>query len=196
MDRPGWFPLDYAFTPNKTQRAFMEALRRRAEAWPPRSGLSTYFEELDVLDSDVAVAKLTIRDPERLTELITLGAHLDGTKVTCDKVHNQLALLPDEPTEMGMSASGTPEELAERAADWFEALAKRPVLLHEWVFQERVYAFVYLFADSTRYLTAMYREDWAPPGQRERLIAEGHVFGKGWIQPQGIGTPDRITRVR
>lgn len=67
---------------------------------------------------------------------------------------------------------------------------------HEWLHRGRVYAECYLFADSGERLAQMYRSDWAPLSQEDRLVAEGFVHGKGWIQTRGLGEPDRIVRVR
>jgi hypothetical protein len=41
-----------------------------------------------------------------------------------------------------------------------------------------------------------YRDDLAPPGQRGRFVGEGRVQGRGWIQPPGIGQPDRVLHMR
>ncbi len=79
------------------------------------------------------------------------------------------------------------------STQWF---ANRPIVRHEWLHRRRVYADCYLFEDSGERLAQTYRSDWAPQGQEQRLIAEGFVHGKGWIQTLGLGEPDRVVHVR
>ena len=196
-DEIGWFDIDPDHTPSEVQIVFVEALRRRAESWASKIGPGhTLVSPVDFDQPDLIVATLDIGDDGRNRGLLDAGVHFDGFTIRCDEVHNQLFTLPDTPTPLSRVASGAPEELAERAADWFEWVWDRPVELHQWLHQGDVYATAYLITDPKMYLSYSYRDDQAPPGQRDRLIAEGHVHGLGWIQPPGIGTPDQIIHVR
>lgn len=86
--------------------------------------------------------------------------------------------------------------MAEHGAALFERYADRPVVRHEWLHRGRVYADCYLFHDTGERLAQTYRSDWAPRGQEAGLKAAGFERGKGWIQTEGLGEPDRVLHVR
>jgi hypothetical protein len=64
--------------------------------------------------------------------LMTCGAYLDGKRLHADTLHNQLFTLPDNPTSMALNVTGTPEQLADQAADWFESWLTVPLVRQEW----------------------------------------------------------------
>ncbi|UKD59464.1 hypothetical protein L3Q65_22985 [Amycolatopsis sp. FU40] len=134
-----WF--EYGGDLGETERRFVEALRIRAAQWrasPLDSRADPPGAELPL------VASLDLSDPVAGCVLLTLGVHLDGRTLRGDQVHDQLFTLPDEPTGLAFAATGDPEELAARAADWFEAVLRRPVVRCEWTLTRCVY----LFADT------------------------------------------------
>jgi hypothetical protein len=127
--------------------------------------------------------------------LMSVGLELRGRTLHGDRfsIHDQA--FPPEPTSDGFVVEGPAVELAARGAELFERFGNALVVKHEWLHRGRAYAECYLFADSGERLSQMYRSDWAPLGQEDRLVAEGLVHGKGWIQTRGLGEPDRVVRV-
>ncbi|WP_440069548.1 hypothetical protein [Streptosporangium sp. OZ121] len=186
-----WFECDEEL--DEAQHAFVIALRARALTWAA-----------DPVDSRLVpperdypfVACLNIDAPQENFALLTVGVHLDGHHLRGDRLHNQDFTLPEVPTSLAMEASGSPEELAEQAAGWFEAIIRRPVVRYEWLHAGQVYASRYLFPDTREGLSQMYNRELAPPGQQDRLLAAGHFTGRGWIDTRGLGEPDRVTHVR
>jgi hypothetical protein len=191
-----WFELEEE--PGETftaaELAFVDALRYAAVRWNGDS-CSSWAMRADVGSALVAVVSFSDLGP-RAVGLADYGVYLDGGRMRGDRLHNQLFSLPDEPTDMALDLSGTPEELAARAVEWFERLLARPVVLHEWLHKGQVYASRYLFEDTGEGLVQGYDERYAPAGQARKLIKAGHVFGRGWIQTSGLSAPDRIRWVR
>jgi hypothetical protein len=62
--------------------------------------------------------------------------------------------------------------LAARTAAWFEALLRRPIVRHEWLRTDGVYAHRWLFAGS------------------------GQPLAEGRVRTGELGRPDRIVNVR
>ncbi|MGW7538408.1 hypothetical protein [Amycolatopsis sp. NPDC054798] len=186
-----WF--EYCGDLSETERRFVEALRVRAAGWrecPLNSRVDPPDAELPL------VASLDLTDPASRLVLLTVGVHLDGRTLRGDEVHNQLFTLPDEPTSLAFTATGDPDELAVRAANWFENLLRRPVVRYEWRHRRKVYAHADLFADTSDLLGSMYNRKLCPRGQLERLAATGHLRGRGWVDPRGLGKPDAVVRIR
>jgi hypothetical protein len=181
-DREYW-NLDGPLT--QEQAEFFAALRERAgselQPWVARVDTETFFVAVDIDAPDVA--------------LITAGAYVAQGRLRGDSVDLQDYSLPTEHTEIALDVTAPPRVLADRLADWFEELAARRIVRHEWHYRDRMYASCYLFEDSGWRLSQMYRRDWAPPGQADQLISDGFVFGKGWIQTSRLGPPDRVTVV-
>ena len=123
--------------------------------------------------------------------LLTVGVRFRSGRLHGDRVDSQLYGFPEQPSSLAIDSAGTPIDLATVAAAWFDALLRRPIVRHEWLHGGEVYANRYVFADTGETLVQMYRQDLAPPGQPEQLIKNGHVFGRGWIQTSGLGSPDR-----
>ncbi|WP_406635942.1 hypothetical protein [Amycolatopsis sp. WGS_07] len=155
------------------ERRFVEALRVRAAGWPARP----IDSQVDPPGVDLPlVAWLDLSDPAARLVLLTVGVHLDGRTLRGDELHNQLLTLPDTPTSLAVTATGEPGELAARAADWFEAILRRPVVRCEWTHRRQVYAHTYLFADTGEALVAMHNRKLGPPDRS--------------------GAPDIVTRIR
>jgi hypothetical protein len=190
-DEYDWFECDEEL--DEVQCAFVVALRARALAWvadpvdsrlvPPERGYPL-------------IACLDIDAPQENFVLLTVGVHLEDHRLRGDRIHNQDFTLPEVPTSLAMEASGSPEDLAERAADWFEAIIGHPVVRYEWLHAGQIYASREFFPDTGEGLSQMYNRALAPPGQRDRLMASGHVSGRGWIDTRGLGEPDRVVHVR
>ncbi|MDP9863362.1 MULTISPECIES: hypothetical protein [Streptosporangium] len=186
-----WFECDEEL--GEVQHVFIVALRARALTWAA-----------DPVDSRLVppergypfVACLNIDAPQENFVLLTVGVHLEGHRLRGDRLHHQDFTLPEVPTSLAMEVSGSPEELAEQAADWFEAIISRPVVRYEWLHAGQVYASRYLFPDTGEGLSQMYNRELAPPGQQDRLLAAGHFTGRGWIDTRGLGEPDRVAHVR
>jgi hypothetical protein len=183
VDDLEYFQLDESVSDGEL--AFLAALRQRVQGrihpWAGHRLHEPLFVGLDIDAPDVA--------------LLTVGVYFDGGRIRGDRVDIQTYELPDQPTSMAIDATGTPDDLAARTFDWFDAILRRPIVRYEWRHAGQVYANRYLFADTREPLSQLYRDDFAPPGQREQLIAAGHVRGQGWIQTDGLGAPDRVTPI-
>ncbi|WP_330173830.1 hypothetical protein OG875_09760 [Streptomyces sp. NBC_01498] len=86
------------------------------------------------------------------------------------KVSDHLYHLHAPPAWDFFRASGTPEELAERCADWFESLLSRPVVRTEWLGEAATYATRWEFADTAEALVASgVTPPEGPPSRRVRV---------------------------
>lgn len=184
MDDLTFFEVDEDLTPD--QVAFLGALRKRLP-----EGIRPYFTGVD---EDGMNLVLDVDAPD--VALANVGVALRGSLIKGDRISVHDRSFPASPTADGFLLEGATEELADRAATIFEHYWQRLVVLHEWLHRGRVYASCYIFEDSGERLVQMYRSDWAPAGQEERLIAQGFVHGKGWVQTRGLEAPDRASLVR
>lgn len=182
MDGLAFFDVDEELTAE--QASFLVALRRRLA-----EGVRPYFAGVD--DDGMNVI-LDVDAPDVVS--VTVGVALRGNQLKGDRISVHHNGFPASPTGDGFLVEGSTEELADRAATLFERYWRRPVVLHAWLQDGRVYASCYIFEDSGERLIQMYRSDWAPPGQEARLIGEEYVRGKGWraargsrLQPLGVG---------
>lgn len=188
-------PDDYhTFSP--AERRFVEVLRDRAAGWDGR-GVSSDVSRPEA-DDGVLLAFLSLGDPDddSAPVLLDFGVHVRSGRVRGDRLHNQLFLLPDQPSGWALEAAGTVRELAERSADWFESVLRRPVVLGVWLHDRYAYAARYFFADSDETLSQCWNGRLAPPGREDELIAAGHVRGRGWIQTSGLPPADVYLHVR
>lgn len=185
VDDRTWFGIDDDSL-TSFQVAFLGALRRRLPEGlrPYRAGAAT---EPLLLVLDVNAPGLV---------LVSVGLRIIAHEVHGDRISVHDWSFPPSPTADGFRATGDPAELAQRSADLLELFASRPVVQHEWLHRGRVYAQCYLFDGSGERLAQMYRSDWAPRGQQARLVAAGFVSGQGWVQTEGLGSPDRVGRIR
>ncbi|MEE4541136.1 hypothetical protein V2S66_04030 [Streptomyces sp. V4-01] len=88
---------------------------------------------------------------------------------------------------LGVGRDRHVDELAERSADWIGSVLRKPVVLYVRLNEDRwAYAARSAFADGDRTIGRLYDQRLAPQGQQERLIAAGHVHGKGWIETVGL----------
>jgi hypothetical protein len=189
-----WFEYDEADL-STIERAYVDVLAERASSWPI-DPVDTAVLAADQASDDPLIVRLSIVDAERNLEVLTLGAHFGGAAVQADKLHNQLFSLPEAATEFTFTASGSPAELAERTADWFEAILARPLVRCEWRHAGETYAVRYEFADSGRGLIESFDDALAPQSVRTRFAAEGVVRGRGRVNRADLAEPDLITRLR
>lgn len=80
--------------------------------------------------------------------ILTVGVHFFGDRIVCDQVHNQLTMLPPEPTELERRAMGSPAELAQIAGDWLLWVVRRSYRREEWLYRRSVYAYRYVIAET------------------------------------------------
>ncbi|MFB6482228.1 hypothetical protein ACFCXF_26870 [Streptomyces virginiae] len=189
-----WFEYDEDDL-NVAQRAFADVLAERARSWLVYPDDTAVVPPAHAYDHELIVW-LDIVDPQRNQGILTVGAHFNGTAVHADKLHNQLFSLPEEATEFTFTAAGSPAELAERTAAWFEAILVRPLVRCEWQHAGKTYAVRYEFADTGRGLIESFDDALAPRPLRKRLAAEGIVRGRGRINRAYLGEADLIASVR
>ncbi|MFV0461137.1 MAG: hypothetical protein ACK5MT_20480 [Actinomycetales bacterium] len=168
------------------QTEFLAALRMRLG-----DRLRPYVVEWS---EDELTVVLDVDAPE--VALANVGLKLTRSDLIGDRISVHDRSFPPSPTADGFRVTGTPAAMAEHGAALLKRYADRPVVRHEWLHRGRVYADCYLFQDTGERLAQMYRSDWAPRGQEARLKAAGFERGKGWIQTEGLGEPDRVVHVR
>lgn len=186
MDDRGFFDLERDRGPTPFQVEFLAELRARVEG-----RLLPYCADSDV---DMLFVVLDLDAPD--VALVNVGLELLGNRLRGDRISVHDRAFPPAPTADGFVVEGPPRLLALRACALFDTYWGRPVAKHEWLHRGRVYANCHVFEDTGERLSQMYRSDWAPRGQEARLVAEGFAQGKGWIQTEGLGVPDRVTLVR
>ncbi|NUT35217.1 MAG: hypothetical protein HOV79_19350 [Hamadaea sp.] len=146
-----WFECDSEL--NHAQAAYLGLLRQRAHDWP-----------LDPVDTSAHLQQarphkdaprhllvwLDLCDPDEQIGLLTVGAYLQPDRIVGDELHKQLLLLPDSPTPLRLTAEGDLQTLADATADWFDALARRPIVRREWFRRGVLYAQHWMFADTNQ----------------------------------------------
>ena len=198
MTRHTWFEVDdpdddYEFTDD--ERAFASALSGHCVAWAPADVVGEVGRP-DDWESLLAWVGLSERAEPHRRHLIDLGVHLVGDRVRGNRLHSQLYALPDRPHAWALDATGSTDQLAQAAADWFRTVLDKPIVLYVWLHEGYAYAARYAFADSGETLSQSYVERLAPHGQAAELTAAGHVHGKGWIQTIGLPTPSLYLHIR
>ncbi|MEV8533870.1 hypothetical protein [Streptomyces sp. NPDC051211] len=191
-----WFVSDDPETESeldRTERAFVAALRERAEAWkvPPAVSWVGRPEDDSSLVMCVGLGDGSLGWPLRI------GLHLTGPTVRGDRlIHQDFYWLPQPRTRLALDVTGTPQALAALAADWFEHILRMPVVRHEWYHDGRLYAYRCLFADDSDGWCDGYNDELAPPGRREHLRATGAEQAGYWIRSTALGRPDRVVLLR
>ncbi|WP_432181924.1 hypothetical protein [Streptomyces sp. NBC_00063] len=194
MPENPWFEIDDPVGEleiDEAELAFAARLRALAGCWDVPFASSWVGRPED--DSSL-LAVVTLAASQ--LSLADFGVHITGSTMRGDRLHDQLSFLPERPTSFSMEVTGSPAELAERAAEWFETILRKPVVRYEWEHNGQIYAELYLFADTREGMAQRYNSTLAPPGQEQELIAAGHVVGLNWIQTSGLGRPDRIVPLR
>ena len=185
MEDRTFFELEEDVVLSPEQSAFLHALRARLGRLRPYCAAFEPDRLLLILDVDA---------PD--LALVSVGLELRGQELRGDRISIHDWTFPDRLTPDGFVVQGPPADLAARGAGLLESFASRPVVRHEWLHRGRVYAACYLFADTGDRLAQSYEGGLAPSGQERRLSDAGFVHGKGWIQTNGLGEPDRVVHVR
>ena len=148
-----WFEEDPEDDLSDPQREFLAALRVRARSWACTPNYTVLVEPGRPGDEWRALMDVATKAGATAGKgsiLVTIAVAFDGMSVHGGEVHSQnyhflshlRSLVDPLPLE-----TGTPEQLADIAADWFEQIMARPVLLHEWDRHGRTYS-RYVFADT------------------------------------------------
>jgi len=194
MDEIPWFEYDEDDL-DGAQRAFVDVLAERAGSWLVDPLDTVVLPSAHTSDGRLIVY-LDIGDPQRNRGVLTVGAHFDGSVVRGGKLHNQDFTIQQTASEFAFEAAGSPAELANRAAKWFEAVLARPLVRCEWHHEGRMYAVRYEYADTGRGLSEGFETPLAPDALRKSLAADGVIRGRGRINRAGLGQPDVITHIR
>ncbi|MFI7321319.1 hypothetical protein [Streptomyces venezuelae] len=125
--------------------AFIAALQDRAARWRVPWASSWVGRPED--DASLLV-HISLCDGERRTIVGEWAVHFHGSYVRAGRVSDQLYNVSESRGGVLSRTTGTPEELAARCAEWFEAVLSRPVARLEWVNEGRVYGTRWLFADT------------------------------------------------
>ncbi len=185
VDDRTFFELDEDDELSSEQSSFLSALRESLE-----DRLRPYCVDLQ---PDRLLLALDVDAPD--VALVNVGLELRGNELRGDRISPHDRTFPDHPTPHGFLVTGPPGDLAARGAGLLKTFASRPMVRHEWLHRDRVYATCYLFADTGERLAQSYESDLAPQGQEARLVEAGFVHGKGWIQTRGLGEPDRVVNL-
>ncbi|MDX3115433.1 hypothetical protein [Streptomyces scabiei] len=194
MDEIPWFEYDEDDL-NVAQRAFVDVLAERARSWLVDPLDTVVLPSANTSDGQLIVY-LDIGDPQRNQGVLTVGAHFDGSVVRGGELHNQDFTIRQSAIECAFGAAGSPTELANRSARWFEAVLARPLVRCEWHHEGRTYAVRYEYADTGRGLSEGFEGSLAPDALRKRLSADGVIRGRGRINRARLGQPDVIAHVR
>ncbi|GHA49647.1 hypothetical protein GCM10010329_84820 [Streptomyces spiroverticillatus] len=194
MDEVPWFEyeeddLDVA------QRAFVDVLAERAGSWLVDPLDTVVLPSAHTYDGQLIVY-LDIGDPQRNQGVLTVGTHFDGFVVRGGALHNQDFTVRQAASEFVFGAAGSPTELGNRVAEWFEAVLARPLVRCEWHHEGRMYAVRYEYADTGRGLCEGFETLLAPDALRKRLAADGMIRGRGRINRAGLGQPDAVAHIR
>ncbi|MFD6431164.1 hypothetical protein [Streptomyces venezuelae] len=162
--------------------AFIGALRDRADSWQVRQADGWVGRPED--DSSLLVC-VSLLDDERNTVLGEWAVHFYGAYVRAGRVADQFYNVHEVPARLLSRAPGTPEELAGRCAEWFEAVLSRPVGRLEWVNEGGVYATTWLFADTGEALVTDNNLDRG--GHSRCVLVRGAAPSVGGAAPRQAG---------
>jgi hypothetical protein len=173
--------------------AFAAELRRRAAAWDaacPEAWVDTWEDDDDRTG---VLAGLNLATPGQGV----FGASYVRGALHCGPLHPGIShfFCPWSPG-LEYDENGSPEALAHRAADWFETLLRRPVVLWLWSMPRPGHAPTYYagrfeFADTGDVLAERYDHDRAPAAQVARIREAGEFVDR----PRGhVLTTETLTR--
>jgi hypothetical protein len=202
--RPGTARFELAYRPGEAELSaddhlYAATVRRRAASWEGVE-FDTFTDTWE--DDDDRTGVIAGFD---LPVIGLVGAaHVRG-RLHCGPVHPHLTHFwcPWSPG-LEYDEHGSPEALAHQAADWFEALLRRPVVLWLWQAGQSgptpaCYAGRYEFADDGDLIAEWYDSDCAPAVETARA-RQGGYFVESWLGP-GLTTetlthPDAFQFVR
>lgn len=123
-----WFQLDGCSDAlGQDEHAFLAALQHAAAQWDV--GYAASWAIRDEEEHPCLLAVVTLSDPVRRVSLGQYGVHYRNERARGDLLHDCLHELPDEPTQLALDASGSPEHVAAECAAWFEAILRKPPAL-------------------------------------------------------------------
>lgn len=136
--------------------------------------------------------------PDELKEgLLDFGVHFSGNRVRGGRLHNQCYDLCGESPGPPLDTSGDIDALAQEAAQWFDAVLRRPVVVYVWLHRGYAYAIRYAFADTREIIAHRFSKERAPRDWMWAAIARGRVsVNPRWMQTHGLPRPDRYLHVR
>ncbi|WP_218024337.1 hypothetical protein [Nocardia lijiangensis] len=146
MDEIPWFEYDENDL-DTAQRAFVDVLAEHASSWQVDPLDTVVLPSAHTVNGQLVVY-LDIGDPQRNQGVLTVGAHFDGSHVRGGELHNQDFTIQGTASEFSFEAAGEPTELANRAAEWFEAVLARPLVRCEWHHAGKMFAVRYEYADT------------------------------------------------
>jgi hypothetical protein len=152
-----WFEDDVPESDDLTeaQATFLAALRERARSLPAGSVYSSMVHDEEVLTAAIAISDGRI--------ILEFGVEVSGRTLRGGRfVGGQLA----DDGRRAFELTGSSDELAEAAVEWFERLIRRPLNRLEWWHKGRCYAIRYVFADTGTALLEGFAADRAPRGIR------------------------------
>ena len=143
-----WFEEAPEDALSHAQRAFLAALRDRARSWSCTPN-HTQLSEPDGACNDWRAILDVVSEVADHAILVTVAVGFDDTSIRAGEVHSQnYHFIADGESRVApLKATGTPEHLASVAADWFEHVMARPVVLREWSKGGRRWS-EYVFADT------------------------------------------------
>ncbi|AVH56909.1 hypothetical protein C4B68_15205 [Streptomyces dengpaensis] len=176
---PGvWFDADPELEATEEGLRFLTVLRERAEAgaWPCDPD-DTYASFAVFENRTELLVTLDLWDPVSASDahIVTVGAFFTGLRLIGGEFHDQLYTL-ECPPETLIEQSGSPEFLAERAADWFTAMLALPVLRKDFIVDGRVVNRQWVLARTGRQLASEFRVEPGDPVGRTVQV-RGEVGG-------------------
>ncbi|HEY9369163.1 hypothetical protein [Streptomyces sp.] len=162
---PDWFDSDPELDSTEEGLRFLAVLRERAESggWScdPDDTYASFavFENRTELLVTLELWDNTI---EPGGHVLTVGAFFTGSRLVGGEFHDQLYTL-ERSSETAIEASGSPEDLAERAAEWFERMLDLPVLRNEFVVDGRIVNRQWVLAHTGREVASQFRVEPGDP---------------------------------
>jgi len=170
-----WFDTDPELEPTEEGLRFLAVLRERAEAGGWSCDPDDTYASFAVFENRTELlVTLDLRDPlsESDAHILTVGAFFTGSRLIGGEFHDQLYTLERSP-ETAIEHSGSPEFLADRAADWFTAMLALPILRNDFFVEGRVVNRQWVLARTGRELA---HEFPVKPG--DQLAGTVHVRGQ------------------
>ncbi|MFJ9679880.1 hypothetical protein ACIRP2_17695 [Streptomyces sp. NPDC101194] len=180
-DTPGpvWFEPDAELEATEVGLRFLAALRERAESGAWSCDPDDTFASFAVFENRTELlVTLELCDPDSdpETHMLTVGAFFTGSRLVGGEFRDQLYTLEQNP-ETVIKSSGTPEFLAERAAEWFTRMLELPVLRNEFEVGGRVVNRQWVLAGTGRELTSRFRVQPGDPPARTVPVRGGRAAG-------------------
>jgi hypothetical protein len=146
--------------------ALLRAPMKR-HGWIPSTAPDDWYAGMDVESADGRCLAWVDLSADNCV-MLTVGAYYNGVVTTVGSLDSQLFdLHRDDPRLPPSTFGGTISEQAVRVADWFDKLARRPILRRDWSETAREYAFA---DDGTLLVISGSRLDRSGPPIRETVV--------------------------